>query len=250
MALSFGSRRKRERPHGVIDIGSNSIRMVIFDELSRSPEQLFNERVTTLLGRELASTGNLSSEGAELALEAVARFRVIAAQYEVADLTAVATAASRDAKNGLEFIAEAEAVLGQSIHVVPGPEEGRISAMGVLAGIPDACGLMGDLGGGSLELTRIGSGAIHETTSFKLGVLRLSELFGEDASKIRKAVRKAVRELPFLKHVEGASLYTVGGLWRNVARLHMEEEAYPLRMLHEYSMTAGSLNSLARRVIG
>jgi exopolyphosphatase/guanosine-5'-triphosphate,3'-diphosphate pyrophosphatase len=134
-----------DRRVAVIDIGSNSIRLEIFDGLTRAFCPLFNEKVICALGRDLKSTGRLSEKGAELALINLPRFTRMARGMGAARIDMLATAAVREAENGAEFIAEVERRCGQEVRVLSGAEEARISALGVLAGIPDADGIMGDL---------------------------------------------------------------------------------------------------------
>ncbi len=140
------------RPVAVVDIGSNSVRLVVYDGLRRSPTPVFNEKILCGLGKGIAITGKLDAAAVVRAIAGLKRFRALTRQIGCHEVFAVATAAAREAENGETFIDEAEKALGSGIHVLTGKEEARYAALGVIAGIPDADGVVGDLGGGSLEL--------------------------------------------------------------------------------------------------
>src|SRR6185369_16962079 len=183
-------------PFGVVDIGSNSVRLVIFDRLTRSPVALFNEKSLCAIGRNMVSTGSLDDEGVDLALTALARFREIAAAMGIARLEAVATAAVRDARNGNEFVARARDALGSPVKVLSGEDEARLAAEGVLAAIPEADGVVGDLGGGSLELSPVGAGKASSGTTLPFGPLRLMDLSGGKIDRARSLVDAALDDMP------------------------------------------------------
>lgn len=244
------SARTATRPYGVIDIGSNSVRLVIFETLSRSPEQIFNEKVSSGLGRGMVRTGRLHEEGMQATLDGLARFRAIADHYRVVRLDVLATAAMRDAQNGEAFRRAVARVIGAPVKIISGQDEALISAGGVLSGIPDAEGVAGDLGGGSLEVARLASGLASDPATLPIGALRMADRFGDDAAAIRDHVREALSGIAWLKDCTGAALYTVGGIWRNFARVHMADTAYPLPVLHAYCMPAPQIRDLARRIAG
>ncbi|MFN3232668.1 MAG: Ppx/GppA family phosphatase [Alphaproteobacteria bacterium] len=221
----------------VIDVGSNTVRLVAFDMDGRIPKLIFNEKAFCGLGRSLATTGRLDEDGITLALKTIHRFVTIAGQMNVAHLEIVATAAVRESANGGEFSDDVETVTGQSLHVISGEEEAYFSAMGVAAGIQDATGVAGDMGGGSLELVGLEDGQVAPGLSLPLGSLRLVDAHGDDQSAIRKTVDKALAGIDWLKAYRGQNLYAVGGTWRAIARLHMAARDYPLRILHHYEIS-------------
>ena len=159
----------------IIDIGSNSVRLVIYDGPRRIPFILFNEKVMAGLGASLARTGAIEPEAMERGLRAIGRFAHLCRSMKVADIRCVATAAVRDATNGGDFIARAKD-MGLTVELLSGGQEAIGAAMGVLSGIPGADGIVGDLGGGSLELARVRGGAVEQTISLPLGVLRLPQI--------------------------------------------------------------------------
>lgn len=246
-ARSAASSRASSANHvGVIDIGSNSIRLVVFDSLSRALQPIFNEKVLCGLGRGLERTRRLDEEGVTLALENLRRFAALARAMGVGRLEVLATAAVRDADNGRAFAATVKRRARLAVKVLSGDEEARLSALGVLSGMPDADGLMGDLGGGSLELVALERGRLgrhHATLPF--GPLRLREFAGRGRGYLREMIDNALDELGWLGEVDGRSFYAVGGAWRALARLHMAHVGYPLRVIHHYMLPRGKAEDFA-----
>lgn len=225
---------------GVVDVGSNSVRMVVFDGAARSPAYFYNEKIMAGLGQGLAQTGRLNPTGKARALAALRRFALLAKGMEVSPMTCVATAAVREAEDGPAFQAEVEAETGLRLHVINGDEEARLSAQGVLLGWPDARGVVCDIGGNSMELARLGEGRVGRRLTTPLGPFRVRELEGGPAKRrevIRKYLKSAAEELKS----QNERIYLVGGSWRVIARLDMERRGYPLHVLHEYRMTPRSL---------
>ncbi len=221
-------------PLGVIDIGSNSVRLVVFDEPLRLPTPRFNEKVLCGLGRGLGETGKLHEEGVVLALATIRRFVALARHMQVKQLQVVATAAARDASNGPDFISRIERETGVKVRLLSGTEEAQYSALGVLSGIPDAEGVMGDLGGGSLELVAVEKRRIGDSVTLPLGPLRLGGIGNYNQTKAFIDARYG--EVTWLKRWQGKPLYAVGGSWRAIARVHMAQTQSPLHIIHEYSM--------------
>ncbi len=188
----------------VIDIGSNSVRMVVFDLRQGMPLPVFNEKATLPPCAGLAATGRLAEASMAATLDCLARFAQLAAAMQLEQLFTLATAAVRDADNGATLVAEIERVLPGPVLVLDGEEEARLSALGVLSGLPSTAGIAGDLGGGSLELTEIGAGAVGRGTSLPLGPLRLAEATGGDFGKARKAIERALDRLDWLGRSPGA----------------------------------------------
>lgn len=218
----------------IVDIGSNSVRLVIYESFSRAPATVHNEKVICAIGRNMVTTGRLHEEGMAMALEALARFRLMADALSVSHREAVATAAARDAQNGPEFIRQAESIWGTPIRVLSGHEEARLAAEGVLSGTPDADGLVADLGGGSLDMVTVRGGETGAAQTLPFGPLRLMDLSKNDPGKARKLVDNGLGNIAELGDLSNRSLYAVGGIWRSFARLEMEESGYPLHVLHHY----------------
>ncbi|MEM9707621.1 MAG: Ppx/GppA family phosphatase [Pseudomonadota bacterium] len=220
---------------GVVDVGSNSVRLVVFDGAARSPAYFYNEKVMCGLGSGLAETGKLNPEGRERALKALRRFALLAEGMGAAPLTAVATAAVREAEDGLAFREDVLRETGLRLWVIDGKEEARLSAQGVLLGWPGSYGLVCDIGGSSMELAELREGAVGKCVSSAIGPLRLATLKGGKAGR-RRFVREEVDQLRDRMGEQSDRLFLVGGSWRAFARIDMKRRAYPLAVLHEYRM--------------
>ena len=238
------------RPVAVVDIGSNSVRLVVYDGLRRSPTPVFNEKILCGLGKGIAITSRLNESAVVRAIAALKRFRTLAKQIGCNEVYAVATAAAREATNGEEFIEQAEKALGAGIDILTGKEEARYAALGVVAGIPDADGVVGDLGGGSLELIDVEDGKLFDGVTLPLGPLRLMDMSGDNMGRARKIVDEYLHDTRVLDKLKNRSFYAVGGTWRNLARIHLAHAHYPLHVLHEYTMTRQQAQSIAELVSG
>lgn len=233
---------------GVVDVGSNSVRLVVFDGAARSPAYFYNEKVMAALGQGLGETGRLNPEGRVRALSAIRRFAALAERLDISPLTAVATAAVRDAEDGPAFRAEVERETGVKLWVIDGEEEARLSAQGVLLGWPGSFGMVSDIGGSSMELANLSDGDIGQRATSPLGPLKLRDVKGG-----QKALRAHVREImgglfERMGGETGKRLFLVGGSWRAIARIDMERRGYPLHVLHEYRMTARDVSRTAEFV--
>jgi exopolyphosphatase/guanosine-5'-triphosphate,3'-diphosphate pyrophosphatase len=232
----------------VVDIGSNSVRLVIYEGAVRSPTPIFNERLLCGLGRTLASTGCLAEESIEQALKALVRFRAINTILGVKNVRAIATAACREAANGAEFIARAEEALGERIRVLSGRQEAELAAMGLMMGFRSPEGFAADLGGGSLEVLSVGGAGMMEAATLPLGGLRLIDASGGNLERAMVIAGQEIARIPWLGKKRGQSFYAVGGVWRAIARLHMAETDYPLRVMHGYAIEPGQAIAFCERI--
>ena len=222
---------------GVVDLGSNSVRLVVYEGHSRNPVPIFNEKAVLRLGRGLQTTGRLNVEGMGSALTVMHRYHEVARAMGATPFEVLATAAVRDASNGPEFVALLQSRMPEvPIRVLSGPEEAGYSADGVLCGIPDADGILADIGGGSLEVVRMIGGVRGPSQTMRLGVIRLAERSGGDLDQARQIVESDMAGVPWLGDGVGRDLYLVGGAWRALARIHMAQMAYPLQMVHHYKI--------------
>jgi exopolyphosphatase/guanosine-5'-triphosphate,3'-diphosphate pyrophosphatase len=234
-------------PLAIVDIGSNSVRLVVYAGALRIPSIVFNEKVLAGLGADLAETGRLSDEAQDRALAALRRFRLLVDQMEVRRTRVVATAAARDAVNGSAFLDKIRAV-GFEPEVISGELEGVLAGEGVLSGIPQANGVVGDLGGGSLELAAVGGGAVGRSVSLPLGVLRIGEPGRKAEEKVRRVLRAGLARTGLAEHGRGRPFYLVGGSWRALARLDIVTTNYPLPITHEYRMASGRPAELRKMI--
>jgi len=230
---------------GIIDIGSNSIRLVIYDGPARIPAILFNEKVMAGLGKGVSRNGALDVTAMDRALASLTRFKRLAEQMGVGQPRTVATAAVRDASNGMMFL-DRVIDLGLQVELLSGEDEARMAGLGVLAAIPDADGIVGDLGGGSLELVRICDGEVLKSSSFPFGVLRLEALKAKGPRALGAIVAKALRKSGWIGEGEGLPFYMVGGSWRSLARVDMHLNDYPLPIVHHYRMEQENAQHLVR----
>ena len=221
-------------PVAIVDIGSNSVRLVSYESQSRAPTPTFNEKALCGLGKGVAMTGLLPEEGVVKALAALQRFRVLCDTMGIKDVRGIATAAVRDAANGSEFLDRAERVLGRKIELLSGQREARLSALGVISSIYKANGVVGDLGGGSLELTDVRDGQCAPGVTLPLGGLSLMDLSERSPKKAAKIVREKLSAVKALQGLAGRTFYAVGGTWRALARLHMRQRQYPMNVMHNY----------------
>lgn len=222
----------------VIDIGSNSVRLVVYEGLTRSPSPIFNEKVLAGLGRQVQSTGLLAPDAVAEALTALRRFRALCDNLKVERIFGIATAACRDAENGPAFIAEAERICRIRIDVLSGKREAELAALGVLSGIHEPDGITGDLGGGSLELIDLRGGKIRRGVTLPLGGLALKDTADRSLKRAEKIAQRKLSDVPFLKAGRGHPFYAVGGSWRSLATLHMAQTGYPLHVMHGYTLRA------------
>lgn len=224
-------------PVAIIDIGSNSVRLVAYSGISRAPTPLYNEKVLCGLGRNVLSTGRLNEEAVRRALQALARFRVLCEAMHVGQVFVLATAAARDAENGPAFLEAAQAACGHPIELLSGRREAELSAYGVISGFHAPDGVVGDLGGGSLELVDLRGSAVGSGVTMPLGGLALQDLSGGSLKKARKIAAEALKKAgPQLDTLKGRTFYAVGGTWRALARLHQAARDYRLHVMHGYTI--------------
>ena len=222
----------------VIDIGSNTVRLVVYDGHPRAPMPIYNEKSRVALGACLAGDGIISDGTMKKALAALARFETLARLMKVDTLRVVATAATREAKNGPKLV-EGAAALGIRIDVLDGETEATAAGLGVVCDNPHANGYVGDLGGGSLELIRVADGRLGDRVSLPLGTLRHAGIKGKTTKQITQMLRD---DIAALKGADGFPIetglpfYMIGGSWRSFARLHMHDVGYPLTILSNYQM--------------
>ena len=229
----------------VVDLGSNSVRLVVFEGTARNPVAIFNERAVLRLGRGLETTGKLNEEGVAAALTVMHRYAAIARAMHADPLEVLATAAVRDASNGAAFVAGLrDRMPGVPIRILSGEEEASLSAAGVLCGIPQANGILADIGGGSLEVVRLSGGQAGAAQTLPLGVIRLADRAGGDLVRARALAEADLRTVPWLFQYPGRDLYLVGGAWRALARIHMAQTGYPLAIVHHYTIDKDEVRDL------
>lgn len=242
-------RIKGAKPVAVLDIGSNSVRLVVYERHARSLTPLYNEKAACALGRGMAQTGRLADANVAQALNAIKRFALVARMMRVGKVHVLATSAVRDAANRDDFVAAVEAIMETRVHVLSGEREAHFAALGVVAGIPGFNGIVGDLGGGSLELSAIRDGNDTNGESHELGVIRLQDDSDGNPAKAAALVRERL-ETSILKAISpGNSFAAIGGTWRALAKLHQVMRDYPLHMVQHYVVPAEDMIALCAEIV-
>jgi exopolyphosphatase / guanosine-5'-triphosphate,3'-diphosphate pyrophosphatase len=240
--------QKPSAPVAIVDIGSNSVRLVAYQALSRAPTPIFNEKVMCGLGKGVFTTGRLPEEGVEKALKALRRYRALCETLGVADVDVIATAAARDAENGPAFLDAAQECIGREIRLLSGKREAELSALGVVSAIHRADGVVGDLGGGSLELIDVKGAELGKGVTLPLGGLALMDASRRSPREATRIARKAIADAKPLEHLKGRIFYAVGGTWRSLAKLHMRQRNYPLGVMHNYRIQTNEAADFAALV--
>ncbi len=232
----------------VIDIGSNSIRLVVYDDLSRSPFPRFNEKSFCALGAGIDDDGVLSAEAIERAVHAIRRFDAIAKAMQVQSVHVIATEATRRAVNGADLVDAIRASTGLETRVLSGMEEATYAAFGVISGFFQPKGLSGDMGGGSLEVAEVlGDHVGERMVSMPLGALPVMKMMRDGSGAAKKAIDAILQEsLPPL--LTEPVFYAIGGGWRALARVHLAMNAAPISVVHGYEIAAEELRSLAKKI--
>lgn len=247
--ISIAQGRLRELvPIAVIDIGSNSVRQVVYEGLTRAPAMLFNEKILCGLGKGMVTTNTLNQRGVKRSLAAIQRFTRLARQMHVSKTHIIATAAVRDAKNGNEFIKDVESIVGQKVEVLTGKMEARYSAFGIKSGFHNPAGIVGDMGGGSLELVTLGD-EVGNGITLPLGGIRLNEMSSGSLSKARKIVRNNLKELNLDWPSKDKTFFAIGGTWRSLGKLHIANTKYPLSAVHDYEVKASEIIAFCNKII-
>jgi len=239
---------ERRPAYGIVDIGSNSVRLVVYDQLGRAPLPRFNEKSLCRLGEGLAETGEIRPENFRRTVEATRRFAAIAEAMHVAELDVTATEAIRRAVNGPELAAAIERESGLKVRVLAGHEEAYYSTLGVISGFYRPVGTVGDMGGGSLEVAlalddRVGDVSV----SLPLGALPVEALLAAGREEAKKEVDERLRAgLPMT--LSKPTFYAVGGGWRALAKAHMTQTKAPVRVTHGYALSAAEAREFAKSI--
>lgn len=243
-------RIKGALPVAVLDIGSNSVRLVVYERLARALTPLYNEKSSCALGRGVASSGKLADENVQRALKAIMRFALVTRLMRVGTTHILATSAVRDASNRESFVAAVEKIMNAPVRVLSGEEEAHYAAMGVHAGIPDFAGVVGDLGGGSLELSAAEQGQRQAAETHELGVIRLQDDSRNSASRARTLASSRLKDSLLDRRIAGGNFYAIGGTWRALAKLHQNLRDYPLHMVQHYAVPANDMAQFCENILG
>jgi len=230
----------------VIDIGSNAVRLVVYNDLCRAPVNIYAERNICGLGKDLLKTGLLYPKGVEKALDSLERFSGLLDSMKIKNVSVIATAALRDAKDGDKFIEKVKIKFGLNIQIISGEEEARLSTLGVMASHGPISGVVGDFGGGSLELALVDQGKIKKQVTLPLGALRIqSQATGQEQLDY---IESYLKTLDLLKQGQGQGFYLLGGAWRTLARAHMFMEEYPIQIMDHYGISGVKLKKFSDKI--
>jgi exopolyphosphatase/guanosine-5'-triphosphate,3'-diphosphate pyrophosphatase len=243
-------RIKGARPVAVLDIGSNSVRLVVYERHARALTPLYNEKASCALGRGIAQTGRLADANIAKALDAMKRFAMVARLMRVGKIYVLATSAVRDASNSAEFVAAVETIMQTQVRVLSGEQEAHFAALGVVAGIPGFSGVVGDLGGGSLEFSAIDNGIDTSGQSFELGVIRLQDDADGSPAKAAQITRDRLKDSIVATVAPGSQFAAIGGTWRSLAKLHQVLRDYPLHMVQDYVVPAADMIKVCEDIVG
>jgi exopolyphosphatase/guanosine-5'-triphosphate,3'-diphosphate pyrophosphatase len=246
---SAQGRIKGALPVAVLDIGSNSVRLVVYERHARSLTPLYNEKSSAALGRGVANSGRLADENMRKALTAIKRFALVTRLMKVGSIHILATSAVRDASNREVFVTAVESIMQSPVRVLSGEEEAYFASLGVRAGIPDFSGVVGDLGGGSLELSPMEPGNNAAGETHELGVIRLQDDSRLSAGKARSLSRSRLKESMLASRKAGGSFCAIGGTWRSLAKLHQQLRGYPLHMVQHYEVPAGEIAKFCEEIV-
>ncbi|RYE87378.1 MAG: Ppx/GppA family phosphatase, partial [Hyphomicrobiales bacterium] len=242
-------RIKGARPVAVLDIGSNSVRLVVYERHARSLTPLYNEKSSCALGRGVAATGKLAYENIDRALTAIQRFALVANLMKAGKVYVLATSAVREASNSKGFVDAVEQTMGARVRVLSGAEEAHFGALGVLAGIPGFMGVVGDLGGGSLELSAMNAGTESSGETHELGVIRMQDDSGASVNKAQALAKQRLKSSEILRTRGGGAFCAIGGTWRSLAKLHQVLRNYPLHMVQHYEAEAADVLKMCEEIV-
>jgi exopolyphosphatase/guanosine-5'-triphosphate,3'-diphosphate pyrophosphatase len=242
-------RIKGARPVAVLDVGSNSVRLVVYERHARALTSLYNEKSACALGRGVGQTGRLAEGNVRQALNAIKRFALVTRLMRVGKVYVLATSAVRDAANREEFVTAVEALIDCPVEVLSGEQEAHFAALGAVAGMPGFDGIVGDLGGGSLEISAITEGADTNGQSFELGVIRLQDDSSGSPHVAGEIVAERLAEATLTTPSGSKSFVAVGGTWRSLAKLHQVIAAYPLRMVQHYVVSAEEMIAFCDNIV-
>ena len=242
-------KRRAEAPsYAVVDIGSNSVRLVVYEQFARAPLPRFNEKSLCRLGAGLNETGELSAESFERTVAAARRFQAVAYAMHVDAIDVIATEAVRRASNGDQLVAAIARETGLAVRILAGTEEAHYAALGVIAGLYQPAGLVGDMGGGSLEVAEILRDRVGErSVSLPLGALPVQDLLTQADGHAKRHV-DALLKAGLPPALTQPVFYAVGGGWRAFARVHMAATSASVRVAHGYSLDAREARAFAKTV--
>lgn len=243
---------------GVIDIGSNSVHLVIGEYFNNEYFQVIDDvKVNVRLSEGMAETGQLQRDRMDFGLETLAMFKSMCDAYGIEKVITVATAAIRKAANGKDYVAEIKEKIGMEVEIISGDKEASMDYLGAVNTLEIKDALLMDIGGGSTEFVLIRERRKVDSISLPFGSVDLSEEFdladeitGEKIDAVDRYLNKLFEKLPILSEAKGFPVIGVGGTIRNVGRIHRNIIDYPMEIAHNYHMKASEVRQVCDLAAG
>lgn len=242
---------------GIIDIGSNTVRLVVFRSTVGGAFRLIDQaRWSARLGHRLTSDGRLDDEAVQSLIEMLSHFVSICRKYEASAIRCVATAAMRAARNRDEVLTKLHAATGIAIEILTGEQEARYGGIAVMRSLPVTDGYVVDIGGGSTEISLIRDRRIVQAVSYPVGCVNVLENHGADMAtgpvaaieRVHREVRRLLSASPWTSAYPGLPLIGLGGTVRAFAKVIQRSSDYPLPRLHGFEQSPESLEALLERL--
>ena len=234
----------------IIDIGSNSVRLIIYHINEHSNFEVIDEAKETIrLGSYLTKNNYLIDDGIEIAINVLKRFKEICQRYEVVEIYVVATEAVRKAVNRSYICNRIESELGLNVNILSGKEEARYGYLAVKNSMKEKDAVLLDLGGSSMEITLMEKGEFKETISLPLGCIPLTKMFNNIESddeniELEKFINNKLDEISWLTKNNKLNVIGIGGIAKHIWRVAKGDKNYPKESLHDYSMTREEVSKI------
>ena len=235
----------------VIDIGSNSVRLVVYEKTSRFAFHLLNESKSRVRLSENAykNDGNLQEISMQRTIDALRDFLSIAISYKTRKTLCVATSALRDAPNKKEFLDRVKKELKLNIKIIDGEKEAYLGAIACANLLPTQQNALSiDIGGGSTELALIDGNSVNKTISLNLGTVRLKELFF-DKGKLKEAIEYIDSKLEPIENLNSSTIIGIGGTFRAISSAILRNSDYPLNKIHAFSYSKTKLDNFINSIL-
>ena len=236
--------------NAIIDIGSNSVRLIIYKINGDSTFKVLNEAKRTIrLGSYLTENEYLADSGVDILLNVLREFKGICERYEVVEIHVVATEAIRRAINKYDICNKIKVYLELEVNILSGWEEAKYGYLAIKNSMIEKDAILLDLGGSSMEITLMENGEIKDTVSLPLGSISLTKMFNNleskyNESELNKFIYDKLDEISWLKKNNELNVIGIGGIAKHIGRVSKGDEDYPKELLHNYSMTRDEISKI------
>ena len=234
----------------IIDIGSNSLRLIIYGINDNSTFKIINEfKKTIRLGSYLTKDNYLTDGGIDIALNVLSNFKMICENYKVTDTYVVATEAVRRAINRVDVCNKIKRELGFDVNILSGKEEARYGYLAIKNSMIEKSAILLDLGGSSMEITLMENGELKDKISLSLGCISLTNMFNnieteEKNIELNSFIKNKLEEIPWIKKNNKMNVIGIGGIAKHIGRVSKGDKNYPKQLLHSYSMTKAEISQI------